>query len=699
MRPDASHSYDALSAVRSSAATLLIAAAALPSTPARAQDAKPAQVVVARANGSGVGNRLISLIASTFRPSALSGASLQRARMETPEQALARLCGSYRPALYQALTSLNGERTPPLGQPMEDAAEKLWFPACLKVTPVKLSLPTFIPKARAETLSPFKTFVSRSVPSGPADQGATAVLATPVELVANANVDPSVAAAEIKRRGGSAEATVPMVGRIVERVGEVPPDVAPAVAAACPADATAFDPSLVKEAFEFSARRRAVPSRPGFAQVVVVDNGFFGIASTTASPFTPAFPERLFGAWAQQGTLVGPATSFGSKAYAPIVYYNDWALTTIDEVAGHGTHVAGLTVGGPGFATSRDSLLLTGTGGVSLTIVNIGNGARELLADSQKLIRELLAEKPAAAPPSTARIVNMSISYQGEQANGIFWSLFDENQGTLFVVAAGNTREDVAAQSIYPAALGNKANVLTVAAHDAGSRPALAWFTNYGSAVDIAAPGCGVGSWLTATDQKALTGTSQAAPVASFTAAALGALDSSFTAGDLKNRIIATGMPLAGSNRWLVRSGSRLDVPAALLIYDDVLTVRVPDPARPNEFTEETWIGDVTDLWGLRCFADGDARSAFGRPRENLWGLKRGDDGLWLEHDRNVRQVAYCKAATAAPNGFEREPEIFFRRRARVVGSQIQPDSTDLALGPKWTVKLSTVSRLAFRVR
>ena len=82
------------------------------------------------------------------------------------------------------------------------------------------------------------------------------------------------------------------------------------------------------------------------------------------------------------------------------------------------------------------------------------------------------------------------------------------DQGILFAIAAGNSAED--ASYYTPAHIENKLGVYTVSA--IGTNDCLASFSNYGSPVDVAAPGVGVESLAKDGGTVTYSGTSMAAP-------------------------------------------------------------------------------------------------------------------------------------------------------------------------------------------
>ena len=112
----------------------------------------------------------------------------------------------------------------------------------------------------------------------------------------------------------------------------------------------------------------------------------------------------------------------------------------------------------------------------------------------------------------------------------------------VLVAAAGNDASDQVKQ--YPAALGAY-GLLSITASNAAKR--LAGFSNFGSWVDMAAPGDGItsavpggfGTW---------SGTSMASPLAAGTAALLRSQDVNLAPTDVVRRIKRSSAMLCGTN-------------------------------------------------------------------------------------------------------------------------------------------------------
>jgi subtilisin family serine protease len=162
-----------------------------------------------------------------------------------------------------------------------------------------------------------------------------------------------------------------------------------------------------------------------------------------------------------------------------------------DDCEGHGTHVAG-TVGGSTYGVAKKVKL------VAVRVLDCeGSGLLSDVIDGVEWVTAN-ARKPAVA--------NMSLggSYSEALEAAVQASI---DSGVTYVVAAGN--EDSNAYYSSPAGL---PAAITVAATDARDRRAV--FSNWGSSVDLFAPGVGIRSAYkgTTTATAVLSGTSMAAP-------------------------------------------------------------------------------------------------------------------------------------------------------------------------------------------
>ena len=207
----------------------------------------------------------------------------------------------------------------------------------------------------------------------------------------------------------------------------------------------------------------------------------------------------------------------------------DYSSKSSDDDNGHGTHVAGIIYNN----TSENVKIcpykvLDGDGSGSLFgIIN----AITLAADNG------------------AEVINMSL---GGDINLITYMFFSDavsyacDKGVTVVVAAGNDGED--ASNIVPASVND---VITVAAVDEDGTPSS--FSNYGSFVDVAAPGRNINSAipfdnnLDPVEQSydgyyyaPLKGTSMATPFVSAASAMLKTINTTYTPNNIENIIKAS---------------------------------------------------------------------------------------------------------------------------------------------------------------
>jgi thermitase len=170
--------------------------------------------------------------------------------------------------------------------------------------------------------------------------------------------------------------------------------------------------------------------------------------------------------------------------------------TTVDDIHGHGTHVAGIAA-----AMTNNGIGVAGLG-YSSTIMNV-----KVLGDNGSGYYSWIAGGIAWAADNGAEIINMSLGGSSsssalEDAINYAWG-----KGVVVVAAAGNNGNSM---PFYPAYY---TNCIAVAGTDSLDR--LAGWSNYGDWVDVAAPGVNiVSTYLSATNggYNVMSGTSMASP-------------------------------------------------------------------------------------------------------------------------------------------------------------------------------------------
>jgi serine protease len=270
-----------------------------------------------------------------------------------------------------------------------------------------------------------------------------------------------------------------------------------------------------------------------------------------------------------RGVLIrdGDGDYVDTSTYGPLGWDNnpldpgDWKTVNTSACSGgansswHGTHVSGTiaapannTIGVIGVAPQakvQPVRVLTYDGGFTSDIVAAITWASG----------GTVSGVPANATP--ADVINLSLG--GVSTCTTAWQTAIDaavSRGSVVIAAAGNSNVD--ASNFVPA---NCNNVVTVAASDtAGNR---ASFSNFGSVVDIAAPGTGI--WSTADSgttrragdtYRSYAGTSMAAPHAAGVAALLKSMNPSITPSTVLSTMqsAATTFPSTGDARQCTTS-------------------------------------------------------------------------------------------------------------------------------------------------
>jgi len=173
----------------------------------------------------------------------------------------------------------------------------------------------------------------------------------------------------------------------------------------------------------------------------------------------------------------------------------------VQDALGHGTHVSGIIIK----ESMKGSEITSRTWTTSVRLMTLKYYNPK--ASSQVNITNT-AKAIAYATKMGAQIINYSGG--GSDKSSIESSAIEaaQNQGVIFVAAAGNEGSNIDAAHYYPANYGFK-NILSVAAVD--QRKKITKFSNYGiNSVDLAANGQMVYSTLPGGKYGFMSGTSQA---------------------------------------------------------------------------------------------------------------------------------------------------------------------------------------------
>lgn len=258
-----------------------------------------------------------------------------------------------------------------------------------------------------------------------------------------------------------------------------------------------------------------------------------------------------------------------------------------DDGWGHGTHVAGIA----GALTNNNELGVAGVSWLSKLLIirthdNSGKG------DNGDVAQGIIY-----AARNGAEIINLSVR---SLKKSILCDAVDfaRTQGSIVVAGAGN---DSTSDKRYPAACNGS---LSVGATD--QNDARASFSNYGSWVDIAAPGVDVYSTVPTgscslckpSGYSALNGTSQSAPIVSGALAMIMARSPGISISELEARIKSTAHKLPGADL----GAGRLDIYEAMYpIKETIAEANINSDVKTcllDWYTPDTYVDNVSEF---RC--------------------------------------------------------------------------------------------------
>ncbi|MGN7199923.1 S8 family serine peptidase [Arthrobacter sp. SAFR-044] len=249
--------------------------------------------------------------------------------------------------------------------------------------------------------------------------------------------------------------------------------------------------------------------------------------------------------------ILASHTDFGGRVAAGWTAVADGNGTT--DCNGHGTHVAG-TVAGSTYGVAKSATL------VPVRVLDCsGSGYNsDVVAGLDWIAANHAAGTPAVANLSLGGAASSTVD------NAIQAVL---NDGVTTVVAAGNSAVD--------ACTGSPARVpgaVTVAASDSADKQAS--FSNFGSCVDLYAPGVGITSdyYTSATATASMSGTSMAAPHTAGAAALLLSQNPALAPADVAAALVANATPG-------VIAGATTGTPNRLLYTGTDVAAPTPAPA------------------------------------------------------------------------------------------------------------------------
>jgi len=239
----------------------------------------------------------------------------------------------------------------------------------------------------------------------------------------------------------------------------------------------------------------------------------------------------------------------------------------------HGTHVAGITG-----AVINNNIGVAGMAQVLLMAVKVMN-------DSGEGTDATVASGIRWAVDNGADIITMSLGVDGMSLALGSAVAYAANHGVIQVAASGNSG---ASYVSYPAAY---PSVIAVGAVDQVSRRAS--FSNFGTELDIMAPGVQIYSTQGSSSYQYLSGTSTAAPYVAGVAALMLTVNPSLSAVDIGSMMNSTATDLTTTPGWDTSTGWGIvnAFSAVEQVSNPLVRIsRYPSYVPPNSTYSVTWI-------------------------------------------------------------------------------------------------------------
>ncbi|PKO21351.1 MAG: hypothetical protein CVU38_15120 [Chloroflexi bacterium HGW-Chloroflexi-1] len=319
-----------------------------------------------------------------------------------------------------------------------------------------------------------------------------------------------------------------------------------------------------------------------------------------------AHPDLAGSLWVNADETPGNGVDDDGNGYVDDV--SGWDFVNHDNLPaddlGHGTHVSGIAA-----ATTNNGVGVAGiAGGVKVLPVKVLNSSNQgTWAD--------IAQGIIYAADQGVRAINLSLgstSYSNTVLKAIQYA---QSHGVLVIAAAGNNGAE---QLFYPAAY---AGVLAIAATSPGG---ARWsLSNYGSFVDLAAPGVTVYStcWTATAGSiyQFMSGTSMATPMVTGVAALLWSINPALTATEVSDFLTQSATDLGDPGQDIYYGHGQVDAQAAAVLAQGAL--RRQDTLPPSgavdgyvwidqngdgqrQLNEDNGLADVA----VRLYTDGDSQ-------------------------------------------------------------------------------------------
>jgi subtilisin family serine protease len=309
-------------------------------------------------------------------------------------------------------------------------------------------------------------------------------------------------------------------------------------------------------------------------------------------------PDLVDNIWTNPGETAGDGIDNDGNGYIDDVRGWDFAYNDNDpmDVQSHGTHVSGTIA-----AKGNNSVGVTGVAW------NAKIMPLKFLDDSGS---GSTSDAILALNYATAKGVKLTNNSWG--GGGYSQGLYDAintagQQGALFIAAAGNESSNNDITPAYPASY-NLPNIISVASTT--HTDALSGFSNYGpTSVDLGAPGSSIYSTTPGGNYGFKNGTSMASPHVAGGAALVWSQNPTWTAQQVKNRLLDTTDPKPALSGRTV-SGGRLNINNALG------GATPPPPPPPPPLVPNDNFGNRIVLSGLPVSTTGSNIGATAEPQE-----------------------------------------------------------------------------------